>query len=259
METTNPEELMNNEEQLTVIHSDNGIMSREGWEIAQRMGQCWAKSSLVPSHFQNNIPNCIVALEIANRMGASPLLVMQNLYLVHGNPGWSSKFLIASFNQCGRFTALRYEWNTDRSECRAWATEKKTGDRIEGPAVSLEMAKNEGWSTKNGSKWKTMPELMLMYRAAAFMIRTYAPEISMGLQTADEVEDIGQARVVEDRPADKPVRLPRPQFILVSAEVKAGKVTIEEVEEQYPTLVADQMDELRGLVGGVKLETSATQ
>ena len=166
-----------------------GFNSNGSWELAQRIGKAFAASSLVPQQYQGNLANCIVALEMANRMGASPLMVMQNLYIVHGNPGWSSKFLIASFNQCGRFSSLRYDWHPDRSGCRAWAIEKATGERIEGPTVTLQMAKDEGWSTKSGSKWRTMPELMLMYRAAAFLIRTYAPEISMGLRTDDEIID----------------------------------------------------------------------
>jgi len=167
-----------------------GFNSQNSWELANRIGKAFAASTLVPQQYQGNVANCIVALEMANRMGASPLMVMQNLYIVHGNPGWSSKFLVACFNQCGRFSALRYEWNADRTACRAWAIEKATGERIDGPQVSVQMAKDEGWSTKSGSKWKTMPELMLMYRAAAFLIRTYAPEISMGLQTDDEIIDV---------------------------------------------------------------------
>jgi len=166
-----------------------GFNSSSGWELAQRIGKAFASSDLVPQQYKGNLANCIVALEMANRMGASPLLVMQNLYIVHGNPGWSSKFLIACFNQCGRFSSIRYTWNKDKSSCSAWAIEKSNSERIEGPTVTLQMAKDEGWSTKNGSKWKTMPELMLMYRAAAFMIRTYAPEISMGMSTDDEMID----------------------------------------------------------------------
>jgi hypothetical protein len=52
------------------------------------------------------------------------------------------------------------------------------------------MAKAEGWLTKTGSKWITMPELMLKYRAAAFFGRLYAPEVLMGMQTSEEVIDI---------------------------------------------------------------------
>ena len=166
-----------------------GFNSSGGWELAQRIGKAFASSDLVPQAYKGNLANCIVALEMANRMGASPLLVMQNLYIVHGNPGWSSKFLIACFNQCGRFSSIRYTWNKDKTSCSAWAIEKSNNERIEGPTVTMAMAQAEGWSTKSGSKWKTMPELMLMYRAAAFMIRTYAPEISMGMSTDDEIID----------------------------------------------------------------------
>lgn len=162
----------------------------DGWKLSVRKAEAYAQSTMVPQQYQGNVPNCIIAMEMADRMGASPMMVMQNLYIVHGNPGWSSKFLIASFNQCGRFSAMRYDWSVDRSRCRAWAVEKATGDRIDGPEVTIEMAKAEGWATKSGSKWKTMPELMLMYRAAAFLVRTHAPEISMGLQTQEELVDV---------------------------------------------------------------------
>jgi hypothetical protein len=35
-----------------------------------------------------------------------------------------------------------------------------------------------------------MPELMMRYRAAAFFGRLYAPEITMGMHTTEEVIDI---------------------------------------------------------------------
>jgi hypothetical protein len=184
-----------------------GFNSNNSWELAQRIGRAFAASTLVPQAYQGNLANCIVALEMANRMGASPLMVMQNLYIVHGSPSWSSKFLIASFNQCGRFSAMRYAWSADRKACRAWAVEKATGERIEGPEVSMAMAQAEGWSTKSGSKWKTMPELMLMYRAAAFLIRTYAPEISMGLRTEEESIDMGMADVVQPKRQASPTEI----------------------------------------------------
>lgn len=174
-----------------------GFNSAAGWELAQRIGKAWMQSDLVPQQYRGNLPNTIVALEMANRMGASPLMVMQNLYILHGNPGWSSKFLIACFNQSGRFSSLRYEFERDKAGkatgCRAWAVEKSTSEKLVGAMITTEMAQAEGWSTKSGSKWKTMPEQMLMYRAASFFVRTYAPEISMGLQTAEELDDVIEA------------------------------------------------------------------
>lgn len=174
-----------------------GMMDLQGFELMQRVGKALAASTLVPQQYQGNLPNCLIALEMAQRIGASPLMVTQNLYVVHGRPGWSAKFLIATFNQCGRFTALRFEWSGERGKdswgCRAWATEKATGEKIIGPLITIDLAKKEGWYAKNGSKWQTIPELMLTYRAAAWMVNTHAPEISMGLNTAEEINDVFDA------------------------------------------------------------------
>lgn len=170
-----------------------GFNSAGNWELAQRIAKAFAASDLVPQQYRGNLPNCLIALEMANRMGASPLMIMQNLYVVHGTPGWSAKFLIATFNQSGRFSAIRYDFDRAKDGtpkgCRAWAIEKSTGEKLIGATINIEMARAEGWSEKTGSKWKTMPEQMLMYRAAAFFVRTYAPELSMGLRTLDEIID----------------------------------------------------------------------
>ena len=169
--------------------------STENFEAAQRMAKCLSASSMVPEAYRGDkgLPNCIIALEMSQRIGASPLMVMQNLYVVHGNPSWSAKFLIACLNGCGKFSPLRYEYqgkeNTDAWKCRAYATDKANGETLYGAWVSIDLAKKEGWYTKSGSKWQTMPELMLQYRAAAFFQRAYAPEISMGLRTAEEIAD----------------------------------------------------------------------
>ena len=119
---------------------------------------------------------------------------MQNLYVVHGSPAWSSKFLIATINACGRYSSLRYEWKgkpgNDDYGCRAWAEEKATGQRLDGVWVTWAMVKAEGWSKKNGSKWLTMADQMFVYRAATFWQRAYAPELSMGLSTQEELQDV---------------------------------------------------------------------
>lgn len=179
-----------------------GFQSAEGFELLQRQAKMFTHSTLVPQQFQGeqNMGNAIIALEMATRMNASPLMVMQNLYIVYGNPGWSSKFLIATFNQCGRFEAIKYkptgEKGTDSQGIIAYTREKGSDEVIAGSEVTIALAKQEGWYDKKGSKWKTMPDQMLRYRAAAWLIRTTAPEISMGLQTADEIIDV-EGKVVD--------------------------------------------------------------
>jgi len=171
-----------------------GLTDSQGFELAQRAAKLLAASSLVPQQYQGNLPNCVIALNMAQRVGADPLMVMQNLVVVHGKPTWSAQFLIATVNTCGDFSKLRYEFfgqqGTDTWGCRAWAIEKATGEKLVGADVTIAIAKQEGWYQKNGSKWKSIPQQMLMYRAASWWTRAYAPELSMGLSTADEMADI---------------------------------------------------------------------
>lgn len=159
------------------------------FEVAQRMATAISKSTLVPKEFQGNLPNCLIALELANRIGASPLSVFQNLYIVHGKPSWSSQFIIAAVNASGRYSPIRFDISGegDKKTCIAWAIEKGSNERLESPPVSIDMAKKEGWMSKAGSKWQTMPDLMLRYRAATFFGRLYAPEILMGMATVEEL------------------------------------------------------------------------
>lgn len=195
---------------VSVSNVTAGFTSAEGFGLLQRMAKLFASSSLVPQHFQNNISNCAIALNMSQRLGADPLLMMQNLYIVHGNPGWSSKFLIAMFNQCGRYTSIKYRETgtkgTDSQGVVAYTTEKDTDELIEGPEVTIAIAKKEGWFGKNGSKWQTMPDQMLRYRAAAWMIRTTAPELAMGLQTEDELRDVMPERNITKEAIDEAQR-----------------------------------------------------
>jgi hypothetical protein len=167
------------------------------FELAQRKAKVYSESSLVPKEYQKNVGNVLIAQNMASRMGADVLMVMQNLYLVHGRPGWSAQFLIGTFNSCGRFSAIRYrfsgKFDTDDWGCTAYCVELGTQEELTGTKITIGIAKKEGWFAKSGSKWQTIPEQMLRYRAATFLIRTIAPEIGLGLHTVDELEDAGPA------------------------------------------------------------------
>ena len=170
------------------------FFNAKGFALMQRVANMFATSNLVPKEYVGNPANCIIAINLAQRVGADPLMVMQNLVIVHGRPTWSAQYMIATVNSCGRFSSLRYEFvgtkGQDDYGCRAWAIEKETGERLEGTEVTIGLAKAEGWASKNGSKWKTMPDQMLRYRAGAWWTRAYAPELSMGLTTAEEAQDV---------------------------------------------------------------------
>lgn len=173
----------------------------QDFETAQRMAKSLAESDMVPQSYKGKLANCLVALEIAHRTGSSVLAVMQHLNVIHGKPSWSSQFVIAAINSCGRFEPLRFEIKKpgkktvkgitfDDIICEAVTTDKITGEKIVGPPASVEIAILEGWYQKAGSKWQTMPEVMCRYRAATFFGRLYCPEVLLGMQSDDESRDV---------------------------------------------------------------------
>lgn len=196
----------------------SAFASSSSFETAQRMAKALASSDLVPQTYKGNLANCIVALEVSQRTGSSALAVMQNLNIIHGRPSWSSQYVIAALNSCGRFSPLRFKMEGEGKTrtCVAWTTDRD-GEILEGPMISMAMADAEGWTTKSGSKWKTMPELMLRYRAASFFGKLYAPEILMGMKSEDEVID--GARDVSPDPA------PVQAVASVNEKIKAKKAT----------------------------------
>ena len=181
---------------LSAFSSENAFVS------VQRMAKALASSTLVPDVYRGeaNLGNCIIALELSQRIGASVMAVMQSMVPIHGKPTWSASFLIATVNSCGRFSPMRFRWvgkeGTDEWGCRAFAVERESNLELVGALVTIAMAKVEGWYGKSGSKWKTMPEQMLQYRAGAFWCRTYAPEIALGMHTSEEVQDTPVAQQV---------------------------------------------------------------
>lgn len=201
-------------------HRAISVFSSEAdFASAQRLCAALTSSNLVPVNYQgkDNMGNALIALDMANRMGIPPMMVMQNLDVIEGRPSWKSQFIIGALNSCGLFSPIRFritdlgmqdaektEWTGPKGnrekriikakvhnqECVAYAVEKATGEVLEGPKVSIAMAVAEGWYFRPGSKWLTMPDLMLRYRAGAFFGRLYAPHILNGMPSSDEVIDV---------------------------------------------------------------------
>ena len=158
------------------------------WKFASLLSE----SAIIPDTFRKNPASCLIALDMANRMHRNPMEVMQAMYIVHGKPGFSSSFLISLINSCGLFERLRFEYvgepGKESRGCRAWTIEKKTGEKLIGPLITLRMAKDEKWFSNN-KKWDNMPDVMLSYRAASFFSRAYCPDLTGGLHSSDELSD----------------------------------------------------------------------
>lgn len=167
--------------------------SPDKFEHAQRVARVFSESALVPPHFQGKLPNCLIALNIADRMGEDPLTVMQNLAVVSGKPCWQTQYMIARANKSGVFSS-RITWKSEGQGADLAVTASAAladSGEVVSVSVSMAMAKADGW-TKN-AKYTTMPEHMLRWRSAAMLIRLYAPEVMLGIQSAEEVEDATQS------------------------------------------------------------------
>ena len=166
--------------------------STQSFEFAQRQAKSLCESNLVPTGYQGQkgLSNCLVALEMSKRMNLSPLTVMQNLNIIHGRPSWSAAFIASQIMGCGRFKNFDYivSGKEDSFSVQCQAIRLEDNKLVKGTAVSMRMARQEGW-TKN-SKYSSMPELMLRNRAATFFGRQYIPDLLLGVQTSEEVVDI---------------------------------------------------------------------
>ena len=208
---------------------------KEMWDMATAL----SRSTIIPKAFQGQAANCFVALDMANRMGASPMEIMQNIYVVHGTPGFSAKYAIGMANRSGVFKGpIHFEekGTGDKLEVTAYAIIRETGERVEFTA-SMAMAKAEGW-TKN-PKYKTMGAYMLRLRSSVLLIRTTCPEVLLGMQTADEVDDVRYARTVEATPVVAKIN----QGLLESGEATVEAPTSPQPERQeVPSEVSPSQD-----------------
>lgn len=156
-----------------------------------RAANMLAQTSIVPDAYRGKAQDCFLALEIAGRMRVSPMTVMQNMYVVKGKPAWSGSACIMLINACGKFRDVKHVYTgtqgTEDRGCYVEAVRVSDGEVVRGVEVTMQMAKNEGWT--NNPKWRNMPELMLAYRAGSFFARVHCPEMMMGVQTAEELYD----------------------------------------------------------------------
>ena len=188
---------MNEEKTLAVVEQTTELATNSVWENKDAFNQILraadmlSKTSIIPQSYQGKPQDCFVAIEMANRMGVSPMVVMQNMYVVKGKPSWAGQACTMLINSCGKFKDVKHIYTGEKGKpnrgCYVTATRISDGSQVDGVEVTMQMAQSEGWTSN--SKWRNMPELMLAYRASAFFARVYCPEAMTGVQTAEEVYD----------------------------------------------------------------------
>jgi len=171
-------------------------LDAQNFDHSLKLAERLAKSDLLPAHFKNKPENVLLVLALAQNLDVNPVMALQQISVIGGKPCLQATLMIALLNQKGVLLGpLRFRWEGERDKpdrrCIAVGTDKATGESIESEPVSLALAQAEGW-TRN-PKYRTMPDTMLKWRAAAFFIRSYYPEVVLGMHTAEELEDVNVA------------------------------------------------------------------
>lgn len=207
----------------------NYLMKAAAFEHLQRVANMFAESSIVPERFRGNMADCAIVLAMAWRHKADPMMFFNGVYVVHGRPGMEAKLAIALVNSQRVFEGpiqFKFEGSAMERKCTAFATHRTSGQLCEA-SVSMDMAKQEGW-TKN-TKWASMPDVMLRYRAAIFLIRFYCPEAMFGMQTSDELAEINATAVNVEVLNEQKKKI----------EAQVATVT----QKQLPEVAAEPVDE----------------
>lgn len=221
------------------VYSDTKLYNE-----ALKMAEGLAKSDLVPENYKNKPESCLIAIDVARQIGArSPIFVMQNLYVVKGKPSWSGQYCDAIVRANFKKVKVELSGEGDARGCKVTAYDEND-NFCEGTRVTIRMAKEEGWFSKQGSKWQTIPDLMLQYRAFAFFSRVHCPDKLLGIH--DEFENFDISKI--EQKAENPFITKEADILDIKKEFDAMDVIDIEPEPVKEHEIADNIDTTPTLV-----------
>ena len=211
------------------IYSDIGIYNQY-FKIAE----CLARSEMIPQNYRNKPESVLLAIDVARQLQLSPLFIMQNLYVIAGKTSWSAQYSASVIRANFTNVQVELQGENDNRGCRIIATDKN-GNVCKGTRVTIKMAKQEGWFNKTGSKWQTMPEQLLIYRAYSFFARAYCPDKLLGIH--DEFENLDISKI--EQKAENP-------FIKEEADILDIKKEFDKMD--VIELLPEKTEEVEGIL-----------
>lgn len=176
----------------------NSLAIYQNFSQTKEIAKALSCSDLIPDHFRGKPANVLLALEFAARNDIAPFAAMQSMYVVHGKVGMTAAMAISLARKHNVWKSLKYVVSGyDESLTVTAIATLHDGDTVE-TTVSYLMAYRAGW-TKN-AVYKSIPEQMLKYRAATFLIRSNFPEVLFGMQTVEELRDVEASKLPDVTP-----------------------------------------------------------
>ena len=178
--------------QVQQPQTNNLTSFSQNWNMAVQL----SKSDIIPDNYKNKPQNVVIAIALANQMQLDPFTVMQNLAIIKGKTSWSGSFCKTLIERTGKYKNLELNYVGEKGKdsygCYLSAVRVSDGKVINGPTVTMAMAKAEKWTSN--SKWLTLTDLMLAYRCQSFFCRLYVPEAMNGIYTSEEVDEMSTQR-----------------------------------------------------------------
>lgn len=172
------------------LGKNNVLSNPSAFEHCYRIAQIFADSTIVPEAFQKKPANVFVALQMAERLGLDAMAALQNIYIVKNRPCLSSQMLISLANMSGLIDgSIIFESNGKPvPEMAVTAKAKLKSGEVVSVCFCYRQAIDLG--VTNNMPWKAMPEQMCRYRAASMLVKSYFPQVILGLSAKEEIEDL---------------------------------------------------------------------
>lgn len=224
MNTTTP-----NTSTALAVHSASSydlLMNAESLERLERIADLMSSGkTTVPAHLRGSKGDCFAIVLQSMQWGMNPIAVAQKTHLVNGTLGYEAQLVAAVINSSGavkdrfafeffgpwekvigKFIVKKGEKGEYRVPGWSFADEEGCGVRVsatlKGEAVPrvLELLLAQA-RVRNSTLWADDPKQQLAYLAEKKWSRLYAPDVILGVYTADELADpaekfMGMADVV---------------------------------------------------------------
>lgn len=192
------------------------VLDYKAMEQMSRLAEMMANGrATVPMHLQGNPADCMAVIMQAAQWRMNPFAVAQKTHVVSGTLGYEAQLVNAVVCSSTKVKdSFHYEWFGDwtrvignfvtktsqkgnQYQVPNWtpADEKGLGVRVwatlkgESEPRVLELLLSQA-QVRNSTLWASDPKQQLAYLAVKRWARLYAPDVILGVYTADELDDL---------------------------------------------------------------------
>ena len=179
---------------MNVEKKSINFMDFSNFENAWKCAEMISKARCIPTEFQGNPADILVAIQFGHDLGLKPMASLQNIMIVNNRPSIYGDIVLAlcmahpDFIDC----IETYDEETETAFC----TMKRKGREPITKKFSRKMAETAGLWGKSGAKgvsaWVTFPDQMLIRKARGFCTKAMWPDVLKGISVFEDMKDVEQ-------------------------------------------------------------------